>query len=115
MFIPHPGVCAPSRFALATGMYPSGLGANHMRTQYNSAYLEELGLILYEVVPPPEVKMMSHILRENGYYCTNNDKQDYQFAPPLAAWDESTPYAHWRNRPADKPFFSIFKAQENIT
>ena len=26
------GVCAPSRAAIATGMYPSSIGANHMRT-----------------------------------------------------------------------------------
>ncbi len=100
------GVCAPSRFALATGMYPSGLGGNHMRTRGH--HLEEIGLIEYEVVPPPEVKMMSQILRENGYYCSNNDKEDHQFAPPLGVWDESSPYAHWRNRSEGKPFFSIF-------
>ena len=30
------GVCAPSRFALITGMYPSAAGANNLRTESNS-------------------------------------------------------------------------------
>ena len=102
------GVCAPSRCALITGMYPSSIGGHNMRTQYVKAHMDAVGLVLYEVVPPPDVKMMSEIMRMNGYYCTNNDKQDYQFAPTATAWDESSSYAHWRNRPDDKPFFSVF-------
>jgi len=102
------GVCAPSRCALATGMYPSSIGGHNMRVQYVKSHMDQLGLILYEVVPPPEVKMMSQVLRENGYYCTNNDKTDYQFQHPITAWDESGLKAHWRNRPKDKRFFSIF-------
>ena len=102
------GVCAPSRYSIATGRYTTQDGGHHMRTQYNRARMEQLGLTLYEVVPAPEVKMMSEVLRRHGYYTTNNDKQDYQFAPTVTAWDESSRQAHWRNRPAGKPFFSIF-------
>lgn len=102
------GVCAPSRCSLATGMYPSSIGGHNMRVQYVKSHMDELGLILYEIVPPPEVKMMSQILREHGYFCTNNDKQDYQFAPPATAWDESSLTAHWRHRKKEQPFFSIF-------
>ena len=43
-----------------------------------------------------------------GYYCSNNYKEDYQFKAPVTAWDESSPYGHWRNRKEDQPFFSIF-------
>lgn len=99
------GVCAPSRAAIATGMYPSSIGANHMRT---TSYTEVTGLPSYEAVPNPEVKMISELLRMNGYYCTNNSKQDYQFNAPVTAWNESSRYAHWRNRAANQPFFSIF-------
>lgn len=99
------GVCAPSRAAIATGMYPSGIGANHMRT---SSYTEVTGLPAYEAVPPPEVHMMSEYLRKAGYYCSNNSKKDYQFNDPVTAWDESSNYAHWRNRAEGQPFFSIF-------
>lgn len=103
------GVCAPSRAAIATGMYPSGMGANHMRTNTN---MDKTGLPAYEAVPPPEVKMISELLRKNGYYCTNNFKEDYQFKAPKTAWDESSPYAHWRNRAENQPFFSIFNFTE---
>lgn len=106
------GVCAPSRAAIATGMYPSSIGAHHMRTQSPAAELESMGLIAYEAVPPPEVKMMSLLLRENGYYCTNNAKEDYQFKPVITAWDASNPKAHFRHRPdPNQPFFSIFNLE----
>ncbi|MEM9987697.1 MAG: sulfatase, partial [Bacteroidota bacterium] len=99
------GVCAPSRFAIATGMYPSGSGANHMRTRSNT---ERTGLRAYEAVPDPQVSMVSELLRKAGYYCSNNHKEDYQFRAPITAWDESSIYAHWRNRAEGQPFFSIF-------
>jgi arylsulfatase A-like enzyme len=102
------GVCAPSRYAIATGRYPSHDGADHMRTQAGRAAMEAIGLIPYEVVPPPEVRMMSEILRRHGYYATNNAKHDYQFAPPVTAWDESSLSASWRTRPPGRPFFSVF-------
>ena len=102
------GVCSPSRAALATGMYPSSIGAHHMRTLFQQPAAKAMGIINYECVPPPEVKMVSQIMRENGYYCTNNAKEDYQFFKTVTAWDESSVYAHWRNRPEGKPFFSIF-------
>ncbi len=102
------GVCSPSRAAITTGMYPSGIGAHHMRTLYQQPAAKEMGLINYEVVLPPNVKMVSEIMRENGYYCTNNAKEDYQFHKSRLAWDESSVHAHWRNRPKDKPFYSVF-------
>ena len=99
------GVCSPSRAALAMGMYPTSFGANNMRTTSNT---EETGLPKYEAIPPSDAKMLSQYMRENGYYTTNNLKTDYQFQAPKGAWDDSSPYAHWRNRPKDKPFFSVF-------
>ena len=103
------GVCAPSRAAIATGMYPSSIGANHMRTTSNT---KQTGLPKYEAVPPSQVKMISELLRMKGYYCTNNYKEDYQFKAPVTAWDESSTYAHWRNRKEDQPFFSVFNFTE---
>ena len=102
------GVCSPSRSAIVTGMYPTSIGAHHMRTLSQQPAAKEKGLINYEVVPPPNVKMVSQILRENGYYCTNNKKEDYQFYKSVLAWDESSIFAHWRNRPKDSKFFSVF-------
>ena len=99
------GVCAPSRAAIATGMYPSSIGANHMRT---TSYTEVTGLPKYEAIPPPEVKMFSELLRKQGYYCTNNAKNDYQFKAPVTSWDQNGKKAHWKNRAQGQPFFSIF-------
>ena len=104
------GVCAPSRAALATGMYPTRIGAAHMRTGGNMKFLPE-GLIPYEALPPPEVKMHSEYLRIAGYYCTNNPKEDYQFQKTLTAWDESSRKAHWRNKKEGQAFFAIFNFQ----
>ncbi len=95
-FVPYP-VCAPTRSAVITGMYPSTLGTMHMRTSMKG----------YEAVPPPAVKCFTEYLRAAGYYCTNNSKTDYQFKPPFTAWDESSKKAHWRNRPEGAPFFSV--------
>lgn len=103
------GVCAPSRAAIATGMYPSSIGANHMRT---TSYTDVTGLPTYAAVPPPEVRMISELLRMSGYYCTNNHKEDYQFKAPPTAWDESSQYAHWRNRETNQPFFSVVNFTE---
>lgn len=103
------GVCAPSRAAIATGMYPSSIGANNMRT---NSYMDVTGLPAYEAVPPSEVKMISELLRLNGYYCTNNYKEDYQFKAPKTAWNESSKYAHWRNRANNQPFFAVFNFTE---
>lgn len=101
------GVCAPSRSAIATGMYPSHIGSMHMRTGGNPAYFAP-GLIPYEAVIPPEVRMHGEHLRMAGYYCTNNAKEDYQWKKPVTAWDESSKNAHWRNRAPGQPFFAIF-------
>ncbi len=99
------GVCAPSRAAIATGMYPTSIGASHMRTH---SYTEVTGLPAYEAIPPSQVKMFSELLRRQGYYCTNNAKNDYQFKGPVTAWDENGKNGHWRNRGPGQPFFSIF-------
>ena len=90
------GVCAPSRSAIITGMYPSSIGTHHMRMKG---------------VPPSYVKCFTEYLRAVGYYCTNNSKTDYNFDPPVTAWDESSRKAHWRGRAKGQPFFAVF----NIT
>jgi arylsulfatase A-like enzyme len=99
------GVCAPSRSAIITGMYPSSIGTQHMRTATGN--LNRPDIPNYEAVTPPYVKCFPEYLRGAGYYCTNNDKTDYQVGNPFTVWDESGKNAHWRNRPKDKPFFSV--------
>ena len=70
------GVCSPSRAALATGMYPTSIGAHHMRTTYQQPEAREMGLINYEVVPPPYVRMVSEIMRENCLLYTSPSPRD---------------------------------------
>jgi len=86
------GVCAPSRSCLITGMYPSSLGSQHMRC---SARL------------PQSIRCFTEYLRDAGYYCSNNVKEDYNFRTPKTAWDASSRQAHWRNRREGQPFFSV--------
>lgn len=92
------GVCAPSRSALITGMYPTTIGTHHMRSAG---------------VPPPYVKCFTEYLRAAGYYCSNNAKTDYNFFAnasdtPLSAWDDCSRTADWRGRDPDQPFFAQF-------
>ncbi len=88
------GVCAPCRSGIITGMYQTTLGTHHMRC---TATL------------PDHIKPFPYYLRQNGYFCTNNSKQDYQFKAPKETWDHSSNDAHWRMRPQkDQPFFSVF-------
>jgi arylsulfatase A-like enzyme len=88
-------VCAPSRFALVTGMYPDSCGpADHMRG---------IGHV------PSEFKPLPVLMREAGYYATNNVFTDYNCdLDPDQIWDECSITAHWRNRPKDKPFFCVY-------
>jgi N-sulfoglucosamine sulfohydrolase len=87
-------VCAPSRSAIITGMFPTAIGTMHMRSK---------------AVPPPEVRCFPEYLRAAGYYCTNNAFTDYQFQTPVTVFDDFGSQAHWRNRPdPDRPFFASF-------
>ncbi|HZG83414.1 sulfatase-like hydrolase/transferase [Paenibacillus sp.] len=101
------GVCAPSRSAVITGMYPTSIGTHHMRTEHTNAHTPELPTP-YQAVPPAHVKAFPEYLRAEGYFCTNNFKTDYQFASPLTAWDEDGREAHWRHREPGQPFFAVF-------
>jgi arylsulfatase A-like enzyme len=105
-------VCAPARTCLISGRWAPSDGAEHMRS---------------EVPMPKGHKMYPQLLREAGYYCTNNSKEDYNLSKPSAGgvaagkkkakgqgggadavWHDSSGKAHWKNRAEGQPFFAIF-------
>ena len=86
-------VCAPARTTIISGLYPPSTGAEHMRSM---------------VELPARFKMYPQYLREAGYYCTNNNKEDYNLKKPDKVWDDSSRKAHWKNRAGGQPFFAIF-------
>lgn len=85
-------ICAPARSTLITGMYATSLGTQHLRSK---------------IPVPSDLKILPELMREAGYYTTNNAKTDYNFSPE-GRWDENGNDAHWRHAPEGKPFFSVF-------
>ena len=109
---PYP-VCAPARSAIITGMYPNSIGTGNMRAyHYNRTVRTDnesiLGFPYYSSKLAEQIKPFTQILRENGYYTTNNSKMDYNFKLREDAWDESSKEASWEKRNKDQPFFSVF-------
>jgi uncharacterized sulfatase len=67
-------VCAPARTAIITGLCPTSCGGEHMRSFANL---------------PVGWKMFPGYLRDAGYYCVNNGKEDYNVHKPEGTWDIS--------------------------
>lgn len=102
------GVCAPSRSSIITGMNQISIGTQHMRTRSGNPMYHPEGVPSYWAVLPELVKAFPEYLRKEGYYTSNNHKEDYQFEEPVTVWDESSPAASYRNRSQNQPFFSVF-------
>ena len=90
-------VCSPARSCLITGVYASSLGTGNLRSSFPI---------------PAAMKGFPSILRQAGYYCTNNVKTDYNTsnlrAMVQASWDACSGKAHWRGRGKGQPFFAVF-------
>lgn len=86
-------VCAPARTTVISGIYPPATGAEHMRSMTKL---------------PEYIRMFPAYLREAGYYCTNNAKEDYNLEKRGDEWDESSKKGHWKNRAEGQPFFAVF-------
>jgi len=91
-------VCAPARTTIISGVYPPCTGSEHMRSMTRL---------------PEGMKMYPQYLRQSGYYCTNNSKEDYNLRKPGKVWDDSSGKGHWRNRRPGQPFFAIFNFTES--
>ncbi|HYW95674.1 MAG TPA: sulfatase-like hydrolase/transferase, partial [Bacteroidales bacterium] len=88
-------VCSPSRSTLITGVYSTTLGSQHLRS---------------DVKIPEKIKTYPFYLSQAGYFCTNNDKEDYNFTDSTI-WNESSKKATWHDRAEGQPFFSIINLE----
>ncbi len=87
-------VCSTARTTLATGLYGTGIGTMNHRSYH-------------KVSLPKGVQPFSQMLKQSGYYTTNNVKTDYNFSPIPEIWSDSSKKAHWRNRQDGQPFFHM--------
>ena len=86
-------VCMPARSAIITGVHAASLGTQHLRS---------------DVEIPGFIPRFPKLLRDAGYFVTNNDKEDYGFTD-TTIWHYSSKKAHWRLREdSGQPFFSVF-------
>lgn len=86
-------VCAPSRSTLITGVYPTAMGTQHMRSTNPI---------------PSQIRFFPQYLREAGYYTSNNAKKDYNTMDQPEAWNESSNTATYKDRKPGQPFFAVF-------
>ena len=89
---PH---CSPARSTLITGCYATTYGMDVHREQYET----------------PDGIFYPAFLREAGYFCTNQDKTDYNTTRDHAVmWDECGSEATYNSprRKPGQPFFSVF-------
>ena len=86
-------VCAPARTTIITGLYASSSGAGNMRSR---------------VPLDSDLRMFPQYLRDAGYFCTNNSKEDYNTTKPEKVWDLSNRKADYGQRPkAEQSFFAV--------
>lgn len=87
-------VCAVARSTILNGVHAVAQGTQHMRSRHSI---------------PADIKPCVSYLREQGYYCTNQSKTDYNFKGNDAVlWDACSAQAHYKKRPKDQPFFAVF-------
>jgi arylsulfatase A-like enzyme len=88
-------VCGASRTALILGVHPESTGGEHMRSY---------------VPLPGDLRLYPALMREAGYYATNNVKTDYNYGHVGTVWDVQSNQAHYRTRPPGQPFFAVFNS-----
>ncbi len=88
-------VCSASRSGIISGCYGPRTGAQYHRKQV-------------PVKLPGDLKPFPAYLRAAGYYTSNNQKTDYNYAINMKEpWDESSGKATYRNRRPGQPFFHV--------
>ena len=87
-------VCSTARTTLALGAYGSRLNTN-----YHRAY--------HKISLPNQLKPIGALLKDAGYYTSNNAKDDYNFLEPEATWNLVNGKATWDGRKPGQPFFHM--------
>ncbi|MDD2598595.1 MAG: sulfatase [Kiritimatiellae bacterium] len=96
-FFANAPVCAVARSSWILGMPAISAGIPHMRCKYR---------VPEKLTPYPT------LLRQAGYYVTNQSKTDYNTSSFQGnIWDQCGKEAHYKNRQPGQPFFAVF----NIT
>ena len=116
-------VCAPARSSIITGMYPTSIGTHNMRAySYDLGKKEnqpQINIPIYSSRIAENIPPFTEYMRDQGYFCTNRDKMDYNFKISENTWDinchqrmcsKDNLYdrAHWKSRNGNQPFFSVF-------
>ncbi|MEA4937925.1 MAG: sulfatase [Paludibacter sp.] len=86
---------SPARSSLITGCYATTFG---------------MDIHPVEQITPPDI-FFPQLLRNAGYYCTNNDKTHYNSTSDHSScWDECSKTASYNStaRKSNQPFFSVF-------
>lgn len=92
-------VSAVARSSIIMGFPAPTAGMHHMRSKIK---------LPSELVPYPTM------LKQAGYYVTNNAKTDYNTRSfDKNIWDECGRKASYSNRKPDQPFFAIFNIEES--
>lgn len=87
-------VCAPTRSSWILGTPAITTGTFQMRSWYRV---------------PDLLRPYPLLLKDAGYYVTNNSKTDYNTSSfNKEIWDECSNQAHYKNRPEGQPFFAVF-------
>lgn len=87
-------VCAVARSTILHGVYAASTGTQHMRSRHRI---------------PSSLRPYVSYLQDQGYYCTNKTKTDYNRAgSDRDIWDACGSNAHYNSRGQEQPFFAIF-------
>lgn len=85
-------VCAASRTTIITGIYPNTAGAEHMRS----------------LVPlPSSMPLYPVLMRDQGYFCVNISKTDYNVVWPGKVWDQIDKNRPWDRLKEQQPFLAV--------
>lgn len=92
-------VCAPSRSTWITGIHALSMGTHPMRSRYE--------------IPHNKIKYYPDLLKEAGYYVSNDRKTDYN----IGGRSDNSPWnsmkTDWKKLKASQPFFHVLNSTKS--